>query len=151
MLASQVTAVLLVTIGLSHVLWSGLWGDMTSQFLRARHPAGIGMIGGVISLILGLVLVLPDPPGDGALMIATVVGWIMVVKGAAWLLLPGLMLTLIPRRTLTLARASVFWGVVSVAAGGMLASAAFDDQPPTDDVAGISSSAEVPATAPEAR
>ncbi|MDP6986487.1 MAG: hypothetical protein QGG74_00450 [Phycisphaerales bacterium] len=134
MLASQITAVLLITVGLSQVLWSGLWADMSSQFIRSRHPAGIGMVGGMVSLILGLVLVLPDRSSDGVLVITIVVGWIMVVKGGAWLLLPGLMLALIPRRTLTIATASVFWGVVSIAAGGVLAGAAFASQPPTSSV-----------------
>ncbi len=128
MLASQITAVLLITVGLSQVLWSGLWADMAAQFLRSRHPAGIGMVSGMISLILGLLLVLPETDTSGGLIITAVIGWIMVVKGAGWLLLPGLMLALIPRRTLTIARASVLWGVVSIVAGGVLAQSAFVDQ-----------------------
>jgi uncharacterized membrane protein HdeD (DUF308 family) len=150
MLASQITAVLLVTVGLSHVLWSGLWGDMASQFLRSRHPAGFGMVGGMISLILGLILVLPWQPTDGALIITLIVGWVLIVKGAAWLLLPGLMLALVPRRTLTLARASVFWGIVAGAAGGVLASVAFE-QPPASTAEAeprVNPPAEAPPTAP---
>jgi len=149
MLASQITAVLLITVGLSHVLWSGLWGDMTSQFLRSRHPAGIGMISGMVSLLVGLILVLPEHPRDGVLLITVVVGWVLIVKGGAWLLLPGVMLALVPRRPLTLARASVFWGIIAVAAGGVLASDAFDVLSNAgDSTAAVSSPAEAPPTAP---
>ena len=130
MLADQITSITPIVLGLSHVLWAGLWADMATQFIRSRHPAGAGMIGGTIALILGLLLVLPHHHDQGVRVLTVVVGWILVVKGAAWLLLPGLMLALVPRRPVAIARLSVFWGVVAMTAGGVLASHAFDATAP---------------------
>ncbi len=127
MLDSQITAIVLITAGLSQMLWSGLWADINTQFMRSRHPAGIGMLIGVLALILGLLLILPNQPRDGALMITTIVGWIMVFKAGVWLLLPSLALALVPRRTQSIATLSVFWGLISITAGGILASVAFAD------------------------
>lgn len=127
MLASQITSIVLIAAGLSQVMWSGLWADMTAHFMRSRHPAGIGMLIGMLALIIGLLLILPDDPRDGSLMITTVVGWIIVVKAGIWLLLPGLALALVPRRTGAIATLSVSWGLISLIAGGILASAAFAD------------------------
>ena len=127
MLAAQITAIMLIAAGLSQVLWSGLWADLTAQFMRSRHPAGTGMLIGMLALVLGLLLILPDHPRSGPLIITTIVGWIMVVKAGVWLLLPGLALAVVPRRTRAIATLSVFWGLISMTAGGVLAASAFAD------------------------
>lgn len=131
MLAAQVVSIILLVLGLSHVLWSGLWSEIAGQLMRSRQPATAGMIGGMISLVLGLLIVLSDPPTQGALVITVVVGWAVVIKGAMWLLLPGVMVSLVPRRPNVHARVSVFWGVLAIVAGIFLARAAFSNDVPT--------------------
>lgn len=130
MLAAQIVSIVLLVLGLSHVLWSGLWAEIVGQLMRSRQPATAGMIGGMFSLVIGLLIVLSDPPTQGALIITLIVGWVSLVKGAMWLLLPSVMLSLVPRRAQIHARISAFWGVVAIVCGIVLARAAFAPAPP---------------------
>ncbi len=120
MLTIEIVAVMLVVMGLSHVMWSGTWGDLSMNMLSGRTPAAMGLIGGGIALLLGLMIVLSEPPTDGALVIATAVGWLLIAKGGLWLLLPPLLLHLLPRRASTFATLNVVWGLIAVIAGGVL-------------------------------
>jgi hypothetical protein len=129
MLTAQIVAIMLIVLGLSNVLWSGTWADMITGSLSSRHPAAMGLLAGAIGLLLGLLVVLTDPPTNGLLLITLVVGWIMIAKGALWLLVPPLMLRTVPRRGSRAAAIHVAMGLVTTAAGGLLAWAAFGGEP----------------------
>ena len=120
MFTLQLVAIMLIMLGLSHVLWSGTWADFSMNMLGGRTPAGWGMLSGSIALLAGLAIVLSTPPRHGFLMIGTVVGWLLIVKGSCWLVLPPVMMRLIPQRASTFALLNVIWGVLSVVAGGIL-------------------------------
>ncbi len=120
MFTLQLVAIMLIMLGLSHVLWSGTWADFSMNMLGGRTPAGWGMLSGSIALLAGLAIVLSTPPRDGFLMIGMVVGWLLIVKGSCWLVLPPVMMRLIPQRASTFALLNVIWGVLSVVAGSIL-------------------------------
>ncbi|MCH2143349.1 MAG: hypothetical protein MK077_10180 [Phycisphaerales bacterium] len=120
MFTLQMVAIMLIVLGLSNVLWSGTWADFSMNMLGGRTPAGWGMLGGSIALLAGLAIVLSKPPQDGFLIIGTIVGWLMIAKGSLWLVLPPLVMRMIPQRASTFAMLNVIWGVLAIAAGGVL-------------------------------
>ena len=120
----QLIAIMLLVLGASHVLWSGLWADAAMTLTRSRHPATTGMIGGAVSLAVGVSIILAKPSTHGFLIITTIIGWISIAKGAGWLLMPSLMLAIVPRTRSGLTGICVIWGLVAMAAGAALLFAA---------------------------
>ena len=116
----ELVAIVMLAIGLSHVLWAGRWADAALGWTRSRHPATTGMISGIVALAIGAAILLARPSTDGLLIITTVIGWIAAIRGVAWLLLPGIMLSLIPRTRSALTVGVVLGGLIQMAAGGAL-------------------------------
>ena len=104
-------AVNFVVIGLSHILQSGAWVEFYVT-LRARGRAGVLAIG-MLSLLVGSIIVAFHAVWSGAGIVLTVVGWVQVVKGLLTLTVPSVAL----RR---LARVSVDRSFEFVIAGAVL-------------------------------
>ncbi len=136
-------AVLMLVTGASYILWSGLWAHLLTEFTRSRHPGATGMLGGLVSLMLGLLIVLADSPDQGLLVITEIVGWICIAKGTMWMLLPGVMLSLIPRGRSAITGWIITSGILLLVAGGLLTRGVMTSTP-----APVSSAAEAPEAGP---
>jgi hypothetical protein len=110
--ATQVfAAVNFVVIGLSHMVQPGVWVDFFVM-LRARGHAGV-FVNGMLSLLVGSIIVAFHNVWSGYAMALTIVGWGQVFKGLLSLTVPSIGLR-------TLARVSVDRAFEFVAAGAVL-------------------------------
>jgi len=81
-------AVNFIVIGLSHILQARVWADFFIQ-LRAKGRAGV-FANGMLSLLVGSIIVSFHNVWTGLPMVLTIVGWGQVVKGLLSLTVPGI-------------------------------------------------------------
>lgn len=81
-------AVNFVVIGLSHIVQPGVWVDFFVK-LRAHGRAGV-FANGMLSLLVGSIIVAFHNVWSGAGMVLTILGWAQVVKGLLSLTVPAI-------------------------------------------------------------
>ena len=85
--ATQVfAAVNFIVIGLSHIFQSRVWADFFI-LLRAKGRAGV-FANGMLSLLVGSIIVAFHNVWTGLPMVLTIVGWAQVLKGLLSLTVP---------------------------------------------------------------
>ena len=110
--ATQIfAAVNFIVIGLSHMVQPSVWVDFF-VILRAKGRAGVFM-NGMLSLLVGSIIVAFHNVWTGLPMVLTIVGWGQVLKGLLSLTVPGI-------GARTLARVSEERSSEFVAAGAVL-------------------------------
>ncbi len=88
LIAELFCAALLVVIGLSHIAAPRLWATLFKDLFKLPYA---GLVIGCMTLPIGLALVLLHnvwTPSVG--LIVTIVAWAWTIKGALYLILPGL-------------------------------------------------------------
>jgi uncharacterized protein YjeT (DUF2065 family) len=111
-------AIGLLLFGLSHALYPAKWATAILP-LRAHEHGGLWL--GTFNLPIGLIVVLThniwvwDIP-----VIVTVMGWVMTLKGAIYLLLPGSQKLVMPEGTRMESGFRIV-GIVAIALGALLA------------------------------
>lgn len=103
-------AVNFVVIGLSHILQPRVWVDFFVM-LRAHGRAGV-FANGMLSLMVGSIIVAFHNVWSGLAMVLTILGWAQVLKGLLSLTVPAIGLR-------TLARVSPDRAFEFVAAGAV--------------------------------
>jgi hypothetical protein len=81
-------AVNFIVIGLSHIFQARVWADFFIH-LRAKGPVGI-FANGMLSLLVGSIIVAFHNVWTGLPMVLTIVGWAQVLKGLLSLTVPSL-------------------------------------------------------------
>lgn len=105
--------------GLSHLLHPAKWAALVLP-LRERESGGLLM--GTMNLLLGSFLILGHNVWTwGIPVIATLVAWIMTVKGITYLLFPRSLALVMPAEAVKQERAFRVAGVVSIVLGALLA------------------------------
>src|SRR5262245_53886452 len=116
LIAAWYVAAIFLVCGLSHALHPRLWVELFTDLLARRYAA---FYIGLANLASGLVIALAHPQWTWTpAVIATIVGWAWIVKGAVYLLLPG---TLVRVAKPNVSRPGRFrWAGALMAAVGLL-------------------------------
>jgi hypothetical protein len=107
-----------LVVGLSHLLQRRAWADVFAELARLRRPGAFA--NGGLSLVPGAVIVAVHPIWSGPAVVLTVLGWLMVVKGAIYFLAPGLALRSMARAGAGTGREFVVGGVLLLTVDGVL-------------------------------
>lgn len=85
----QIVGIYFLVVGISALLKTKEWQHVVKHLMEHEHVA-IAYLAGILTLIMGLIVVLNHNvwTGDAPTIIATVVGWLILVKGATYFLLP---------------------------------------------------------------
>lgn len=108
-------AVNFVVIGLSHILQPRVWVDFFVM-LRAHGRAGV-FANGMLSLMVGSIIVAFHNVWSGLAMVLTILGWAQVLKGLLSLTVPAIGLRTLARVSPDRAFEFVGAGVVALMIG----------------------------------
>jgi hypothetical protein len=107
-----------LVVGLSHLLHPRAWAEVFASLHRLGRPGAF--VNGGLSLIPGAAFVAAHPVWSGPATVLTLVGWLLVLKGAICLLAPDIALRGMRRAGSGTGRAFVAGGVLCLAAAGLL-------------------------------
>ena len=107
-----------LVIGLSHLLQPRAWAEVFAALHRLGKPGAFA--NGGLSLVPGAAFVATHPVWSGPAVVLTVLGWLMVLKGAVCFLAPGLALRSMGRAGAGDGRGFVAGGLVLLAVAGVL-------------------------------
>ena len=85
----QIIGIYFLVVGISALSKPKEWQHVVRHLMEHEHIA-IAYLAGILTLIMGLIVVLSHNvwTGDAPTVIATIVGWLILVKGATYFLLP---------------------------------------------------------------
>src|SRR5262245_56957183 len=95
------------------------WVEVFAALHRLGRPGAFA--NGGLSLVPGAVLVAVHPVWSGPAVVLTVLGWLMVLKGAICFLAPGVALRSMGKAAAGQGREFVVGGLVLLAVAGVLA------------------------------
>jgi hypothetical protein len=104
--------------GLSHLLQRRAWSEVFAGLARLGRPGAFA--NGGLSLVPGAAIVATHSVWSGPAVVLTLLGWLMVVKGAIYFLLPELGLRSMARAGAGDGREFVIGGVLLLAVAGVL-------------------------------
>jgi len=107
-----------VVVGLSHLIQRRGWAEVFAGLHRLGKPGAF--INGAISLVPGAAIVATHSVWSGPALVLTLLGWLMVVKGAVCFLVPELALKSMARAGAGTGREFVVGGVVLLAIAGVM-------------------------------
>ena len=86
----QIIGIYFLVVGISALIKSKEWQHVLKHLMEHEHTALV-YVAAIFTFILGLIVVLSHNvwTGDAPTIIATVVGWLILVKGATYFLLPN--------------------------------------------------------------
>jgi hypothetical protein len=105
-------------VGLSHLLQPRAWADVFAALHRLGRPGAF--VNGGLSLAPGAAFVATHPVWSGPATVLTVLGWLLLLKGAVCLLAPDLALRSMARGGASGGRGFAAAGLVSLAVAGVL-------------------------------
>jgi len=86
LLLGKVVAIYLIVIGISLLARQGMWMHVVKKFMKSST---LITVVAMAELILGLLIVISHNIWvQSWVVVVTLIGWIMVIEGAAYLLLP---------------------------------------------------------------
>lgn len=85
----QIIGIYFLVVGISALVKTKEWQHVVKHLMEHEHIA-IAYLAGILTLIMGLIVVLSHNvwTGGAPTIIATVVGWLILLKGATYFLLP---------------------------------------------------------------
>ena len=107
-----------VVVGFSHVLQPRAWAETFAALHRLGRPGAFA--NGGLSLVSGAVFVAVHPVWSGPGVVLTVLGWLMVAKGAVCFLAPSLALRSMGKAGAGRGREFVVGGALLLAVAGVL-------------------------------
>lgn len=86
----QIIGIYFLLVGISALAKPKEWQHVVKHLMEHEHVA-IAYLAGILTLIMGLIVVLNHNvwTGGAPTIIATIVGWLILVKGATYFLLPN--------------------------------------------------------------
>jgi hypothetical protein len=107
-----------VVVGLSHLLQRQAWVETFAALHRLGRPGAFA--NGGLSLVPGAAFVAAHPVWSGPAVVLTVLGWLMVLKGAICFLAPSLALRSMGKARAGQGREFAVGGLVLLAVAGVL-------------------------------
>ena len=85
----QIIGIYFLVVGISALIKTKEWQHVVKHLIEHEHVA-IAYLAGILTLIMGLIVGLSHNVWTGGVptVIATVVGWLILVKGVTYFLLP---------------------------------------------------------------
>jgi uncharacterized protein YjeT (DUF2065 family) len=116
--AAQIfAAVNFIVIGLSHIFQSRAWAEF---FMALREKGRPGLFAnGMLSLLVGSIIVALHNVWSGLAMVLTIVGWAQVLKGLLTLTVPTISARSLARVSMDRSWEFVAGGFVALAIGGL--------------------------------
>ena len=85
----QIIGIYFLIVGVSALIKAKEWQHVVKHLMEHEHIA-LAYVAGIFTFIMGLIIVLNHNvwTGDIPVIIATIVGWLILIKGATYFLLP---------------------------------------------------------------
>ena len=86
----QIIGIYFLVVGISALVKSKEWQHVVKHLMEHEHTA-LAYVAAIFTFIIGLIIVLNHNvwTGGAPTVIATIVGWLILVKGATYFLLPN--------------------------------------------------------------
>jgi hypothetical protein len=107
-----------VVVGLSHLLQRQAWADVFASLHRLGKPGAFA--NGGLSLVPGAAFVVVHPVWTGPAIVLTLLGWLLVLKGALCLLAPRLALQSMGKAGAGKGRGFAMGGLMLLAVAGVM-------------------------------
>lgn len=117
-MAEWYALVTFVIVGLSHILQPRGWAEVFALLHRLGKPGAFA--NGGLSLVPGAAFVAAHPVWSGPALVLTILGWLLVVKGAINLLTPSVALWGMGRAGAGDGREFVVGGILCLAVAALL-------------------------------
>jgi uncharacterized membrane protein len=86
LMAAEIAGVYLIIVGVSFILRQKMWSEVIHDFARNRMAMTLA---GLVELLIGIVIVMYHNVWVADWQVAiTLIGWLMVLEGGAYVLLP---------------------------------------------------------------